>query len=212
MLHLSDVMKLQTNEKVLAVVRAHSVALVVHLIGYAALIILPCFFLFPLFHLGAMGIIVFLLPVIAGVFGAWRAVRMWDATTLIISDRRLIQVAQRGLWDRYVAEVLFAHVGDVQWEMRGLWKSFWKIGTIRIRTNAGSIASVVMTNLRGPDRVAQSIQELRGQYQQHHGSHHATEQTHVPNIASRREQLVERIQHADESLLEKIEQLFERGV
>ena len=203
MFHLADVMKLQAGEKVLGAFRAHAVALSVRLLGFAGLIILPCFFIFPLFRMGVGGMAVFALPVLIGVVAAWRAVRLWDSTVLILTNRRLVHVLQRGIWDRHVSEVAFAHVGDVQWEKRGLWQSLWRIGTVRIRTNGGSVPSIVMGQLRSPERLAQSIQELRGQQGQKGGPINPGAPT---SIEAQRERLIHQIQQADEEELARLEE------
>lgn len=201
MFHLSDVMKLQTNEKVLGIFRSHTVALVVHLFGFACLLVLPCFFIFPLFKVGVIGIVIFFLPVIIGGLGAWRAFRLWDATSLILTDRRLVHVAQRGMWDRQVSEVSFSHIGDVQWEKKGFWRSLWGIGSLRIRTSAGAVPSISMTDLRGPERLASSIQELRG-----HGSHPLTgEFVKQASPEAQRERLLHLITQASPEELERLE-------
>jgi hypothetical protein len=210
MFHLSDVMKVQAGEKVLGVFRAHSVALIVRLLGFALLIVLPCFFIFPLFHAGPVGMAVFALPVLIGALGAWRSVRLWDATALILTDRRLMHVWQRGLWDRHVSEVAFSHVGDVQWQKRGFWHSVWGIGSLSIRTNAGSIPSISMTDLRAPERLAQSIQELRGHG---HSVGQAQEQGTKPSVVeARRERLMHQIEQADAEELAWLEEAMHRTV
>ncbi len=203
MFHLSDVMKIQQGEKVLGVFRAHSVALVVRLLGLALLIVLPCFFVFPLFRLGPVGVLLFLIPVLIGGLGAWRAVRLWDATVLILSDHRLVHVAQRGIWDRHVSEVAFSHVGDIQWEKRGFWQTLWGIGAVRIRTNGGAVPSISMNDLRGPERLAQSIQELRG-----HGSKGMPHDASKANTHAQRERLIHLIEHASEEELNKLEEVM----
>lgn len=213
MFHVSDVLKLQPHEKVLRITRAHSMALVGRLAGFAVLIILPCFFLFPLFRIGWVGMLIFLLPVLIGVLGAWRAVRLWDATVLILTDHRLVHVSQRGLWNRHVSEVTFSHIGDVQWEKRGFFASIFGIGTVRLRTNGGSIPAITMTGLAGPDRLAQAIQELRA-----HGvpnSHQAgspTAPTPKQALEIRRERLIHAIQQATEDELAKFEEALEERV
>ncbi len=204
MFHLSDVMKVQSGEKVLGVFRAHPVSLWVRLAGFALLIILPCFFIFPLFRMGAPGILLFFVPVLIGGIGAWRSVRLWDATVLVLTDRRLVHVFQRGIWDRHVSEVAFSHVGDVQWEKRGLWQAIWGIGTIRIRTNAGSVPSISMTHLRAPARLAQSIQELRG----HGHKAHEASATSPTRADAQRERLIHQIQQATEEELDELEEVM----
>ena len=154
-------MKSASGEKILGVIRAHLCVLIAHLVGYAFFIILPCFFIFPLFHRGMIGILFFCAMVLIGIFGSWRALHLWDATVLIMTDQRLVHSVQSGLWNRNVSEVAFSHVGDVQWERRGLWQSLWSIGTLRVRTSGGSVPSIMMTYLPRPERLAQTIQDLR---------------------------------------------------
>lgn len=196
-------MKLQAGERVLGAFREHIVALSVRLLGFAGLIILPCFFIFPLFRMGVGGMAVFALPVLVGVVAAWRAVRLWDSTVFILTNRRLVHVLQRGIWDRHVSEVALAHVGDVQWEKRGLWQALWRIGTVRIRTNGGSVPSIVMGHLRAPERLAQSIQELRGQQGQKIAPLHPGAATPVE---AQRERLIHQIQQANEEELVRLEE------
>lgn len=210
MFHLSDVMKVQAGEKVLGVFRAHTVALIVRLLGFAFLMILPCFFIFPLFKLGMIGILIFCLPVLIGMIGAWRSVRLWDATALILTDRRLVHVVQRGMWDRHVSEVAFSHVGDVQWEKRGFWRSLWGIGALRVRTNAGAVSSISMEDLRGPDRLAQSIQELRGHNHDANQVHEQSSKTSPIDV--QRERLIHQIEQADEEELAWLEEAMHRPV
>lgn len=213
MFHVSDVMKIQTGEKILALVRAHPVALLLRLLGFALLIVLPCFFIFPLFHLGLPGIAVFLVPVLIGAFCAWRAVRLWDATALILTDRRLVHVAQRGMWDRNVSEAAFAHVGDVQWDKKGVWRALFKVGTLRVRTSGGAVPSIVMADLRNPDRLAQSIQELRGQASSGMSVHaHQANEPHKNTLEVRRERLLHAVQQATEEELTRLEGVLDKLV
>lgn len=207
MFHVSDVMKVHAGEKIFGVFRAHPIALLARLSGYAVCIIVPCFFVFPLFKAGPFGIAFFLLVFLIGAIGAWRAVRLWDSTALILTDRRLVHVWQRGMWDRQVAEVAFSHVGDVQWEKRGIWSSMWSMGVLRIRTNAGSVPSIAMEHVRHPDRLAHSIQELRG--------HSAEVEPHTEKptaLGAQRERLIHRINQADAETLDRWEGAMRESV
>lgn len=202
MFHLSDVMKLQVDEKVMTVLRRHAFSLAGTLFVCAVMIILPCFFIFPLFQAGTLGIIIFAVPVAVGAICAWRAVRLWDATALIITDHRLVSVVQRGLWDRQVSEVRFSLIGDVQWDKKGIMRSLFGIGTLRIRANGGSVPSIVMKDVRAPQRSAQLIQELR---------QHGAKIDPVQNKEEKtlRQRLIEEINLADEETLKEIETILQ---
>lgn len=200
MFHLSDVMKLQADEKVITVLRRHVLSLVGTLLICALLIILPCFFVFPLFHAGTIGIAFFALPFLLGVIYAWRAVRLWDATALIITDHRLVSVAQRGLWDRQVSEVRLPLIGDVQWDKKGIIRSLFGVGNLRIRASGGAVSSIVMKDVRAPQRFAQLIQELR--------QHGAKEDPLQKEEKTLRQRVLERVTTANQETLERIEKLL----
>ncbi len=52
----------------------------------------------------------------------------------IITNERIIDVEQRGLFNRHIAEIPLQHVQDVTIEVRGIIETFLKFGTIRIQT------------------------------------------------------------------------------
>ena len=52
----------------------------------------------------------------------------------IITSNRIIDIEQRGLFNREVAEIPLRHVQDVTIEIRGVVETFLKFGTLRIQT------------------------------------------------------------------------------
>ena len=52
----------------------------------------------------------------------------------IITTERIIDVEQKGLFNRHIAEVPLQHVQDVTIEVKGIIETFLKFGTIRIQT------------------------------------------------------------------------------
>jgi uncharacterized membrane protein YdbT with pleckstrin-like domain len=52
----------------------------------------------------------------------------------IITSERIIDVEQKGLFNRHVAEIPLQHVQDVTLEVKGIIETFLKFGTIRIQT------------------------------------------------------------------------------
>ena len=52
----------------------------------------------------------------------------------IITNSRIIDVEQKGLFNRHIAEIPLQHVQDVTIEVKGVIETFLKFGTIRIQT------------------------------------------------------------------------------
>lgn len=52
----------------------------------------------------------------------------------IITNERIIDVEQQGLFNRQISEIPLQHVQDVTIEVRGIVETFLKFGTIRIQT------------------------------------------------------------------------------
>ena len=65
------------------------------------------------------------------LFLAWMDIYldMW-----VITNERIIDVEQQGLFRRQVAEIPIKHVQDVTIEIKGVVETFLKFGTIRIQT------------------------------------------------------------------------------
>ncbi len=79
----------------------------------------------------------------------------------IITDRRIIDIDQRGLFDREVSEIPLDHIQDVTIEVRGLIETFLKFGTIRIQT-AGEREFLIET-IPHLDEVKTAILKIKGE-------------------------------------------------
>lgn len=91
MFRLEDVLQLKDTEDVKLVVRRHPVSLVPGLGSALLLIVIPFFFLFPLFAWGIPGVGAFMASVVIGIVVAIRTVLVWNADVLIITTLRLVR-------------------------------------------------------------------------------------------------------------------------
>ncbi|TSC78868.1 MAG: hypothetical protein G01um101433_58 [Parcubacteria group bacterium Gr01-1014_33] len=134
---------LHENETILAVVHKHWFSLLRQMVIYAIPFLLLAFLLFfasalP-FGLDFEAILPFsqflsaltLFILILVLFLAWTDyyLDMW-----IISNERIIDVEQEGLFSREVADIPLSHVQDVTIEITGPIQTFLRFGTIRIQT------------------------------------------------------------------------------
>lgn len=106
---------------------------------------------------------VFLLVFIAvglGFFG--RAYYNFSQSVLLITNQRLINVQQNGVWIRKITETEIDKIQDVSSETKGLFKIMLKFGDLVIRT-AGATAGteIQVKNIPNPYEVQQRIAKMR---------------------------------------------------
>ena len=79
--------------------------------------------------------------------------------TTIVTEKRLVDVHQNGLFNHRVSEQSLLKVQDVTVRIRGPWQTFFQYGTVYVET-AGEAPNFEMNNLPRPHHVANTITEL----------------------------------------------------
>lgn len=157
---LKDLIRPKPNEQILMIVREsfipHSFAF--FLLGIWFLV--PFFFFYPLFRIGNSGVIIFLVFVLSGTFFFWRAFRKWSHTLFLITDRRIVDIDQRGVFDRIVTESSFEQMDEVSYRMHGVLSAVFRYGTVRIKLH-GTAADLEFEYVRNPARVQDLLNDLR---------------------------------------------------
>ncbi len=152
MFQVSDVIQLQPQEQVRALIRQSLFGMVPRLTFAGACIASPFFFVFSLTHLGLMGWSAFFLSVLFGIAYAYRAILLWDANVLIVTTQRLVFVEQREIWTRVVLEMLLVSVQDVKTETHGFFQRMFRVGSLHVR-GSGVASSITAWNIPQPERV-----------------------------------------------------------
>lgn len=132
MLRLEEVLQLKDGEDIRLVAKRHGMTLFPGLLMAFFFIVIPFFFLFPLFSWGIFGAGAFMILVLSGLLVAWRTFAMWDGGALIVSSNRLIKVNQTGIFSRAVNEIPLSSILEVSWSKKGLFAHMFNCGTIRI--------------------------------------------------------------------------------
>lgn len=86
----------------------------------------------------------------------------------IVTNERIVNIEQRGLFNRTVSEQNLSRVQDVTHEVKGLLPTFLGYGYVYVQT-AGQQERFVFEQVAHPDRVARTILELHEQYVAKHG-------------------------------------------
>lgn len=160
MFHIEDVLLLKDDESVKTLARRHVVTLFPRLFLALVFLVLPFFFLFPLFGLGPLGIVLFIILFGCGAAFAVRSLLLWDADVLIITNHRVVDVDQRGVFTRMVSEAPLGSIQDVSWMAKGFFESLFRMGTLRIQLASGT-TTIEARHVSHPKMLHELISTLR---------------------------------------------------
>jgi uncharacterized membrane protein YdbT with pleckstrin-like domain len=83
----------------------------------------------------------------------------WHFSVFIITDQRFIQITQKGLFHRAVADISLSQIQSVNYEIMGLQETLLGFGTIKMQTYIGDM---VIHDLHHPQKIQKRlIQVLR---------------------------------------------------
>lgn len=160
MFHLEDVLQLKDDEKVISIIRRHPATLAPALLLSLLLIVIPFFLLFPLFSWGILGVGLFFVAVILGIATAIRAMVLWDADVLVITNLRLVEVDQKSLLARTVSEAGMPTIQDVSWSRKGIVETLFRMGTVRVKTSVGN-GEIEARHIGRPELIYEAINDIR---------------------------------------------------
>lgn len=138
------------------VTKRHAVTVVPRLLIAFLLIVVPFFFLFPLFGTGPTGIVMFLVLIIVGLIMAWRTFAMWDGDVFVVSNLRFIKVNQTGIFSRTVNEIAAENIVEISWEKKGIFGHIFNYGNLII----SAVQTVEMKYVPRPQEVHALVQEV----------------------------------------------------
>jgi hypothetical protein len=200
MLKIEDVLQMKDGEAIQEIVRRHWLTLVAPLAISLLLIVVPFFFLFPLFSWGAIGVAGFVLSLLAGIAVAIRAFLLWDANVLIVTSLRLVDVDQRGIFTRIVSDASLSSIRDISWARRGIIETLFHIGSLRIETTS-AYGAINVERISAPERLNERINDLR-----RHTSPHRTDI--APERRSRLRKIAGILEAFSDEELDKIEAIL----
>lgn len=152
--------QMKPQEEVLHVVNQDLVPHLPKLVLSVLLFLLPFFFLFPLLRLGTPGFLIFGALAISSLIYLIRNLTKRKNTALIITDRRIVDVDQKGLFDRVVTEIGHHQVDEASYRIRGMMPTIFRYGELRLKTS-GETADIHFIRVRKPEQVQNLINELR---------------------------------------------------
>jgi uncharacterized membrane protein YdbT with pleckstrin-like domain len=91
------------------------------------------------------------------------ATYIYRQSRLLITDRSLVQIMQRTLFNRKVSRLSMSNVEDVSEEQRGIVSTIFNYGTLIVQT-AGEMENFIFTLCPNPAALADRIIEARQAY------------------------------------------------
>ncbi|MBP6916824.1 PH domain-containing protein [Candidatus Saccharibacteria bacterium] len=144
------------DEEILLLFRKHPivmrreivVASVLLLLGILPAVIKPTFGFF--FGGLAVGFIL----AFAVMFYAWIG---WHFSAYIVTDQRLIQMTQKGLWQRSEVDIGLDKIQAISYQIKGVQETILGFGTIVVQTYVGEL---VIHNVNHPKKIQQRVSKI----------------------------------------------------
>jgi len=156
---LEKALNLKQGESVLYIARQFPISYIGAIALTFALIVGPFFFLFPLFSYGLAGVVVFFAVIAAGIAYGARKMVVWYYNVLAVTGRRVIDIEQKGLFNRTVSIALYEDIEDCSYRIKGVLATIFKYGTVLIETR-GAGANLEARQVRHPHILQDLINEL----------------------------------------------------
>ncbi|MBI5467114.1 MAG: PH domain-containing protein [Candidatus Kerfeldbacteria bacterium] len=154
--------QLKDQEELVRIVRRHPIVLVPG-IGFGTLLVLVDFFLIAWwFQYRLWGVSGWLFMLIVGGLVIARTIYVWSHNAMAITTRRIVDINQRGFFERHVAEAPYETIQDVRYTVKGLWPTIFHFGTIIVQT-AGTTTNLELTGVKHPVELQQEISDLQRQ-------------------------------------------------
>lgn len=78
----------------------------------------------------------------------------WHFSSFIVTNQRFLQITQKGLWHRAVADLGLQQIQSVNYEISGLQETLLGFGTIKMQTYVGDLT---IKDVHHPDRIQKRI-------------------------------------------------------
>jgi uncharacterized membrane protein YdbT with pleckstrin-like domain len=78
----------------------------------------------------------------------------WHFSVFIVTDQRFIQITQRGLFNRSVADLGLGQIQSVNYEVKGLQETLLGFGTIKMQTYVGDL---VVHDVHHPAKIQKRL-------------------------------------------------------
>ncbi|MFA5880349.1 MAG: PH domain-containing protein [Candidatus Margulisiibacteriota bacterium] len=154
--------KLLDKEEVVLFVRPFGIVYTVWFLVSGVLLFSSLYYSFYMLRFGFFGIALFFIIFLIGLFSFIKTVIVWRFTAVVVTNRRIIDYDQHGLFVRQLSEAPFINVQDISLSQRGVLALLLNYGTIKIQT-ASANNVLELAYIRQPRQVQEILVELKNQ-------------------------------------------------
>ncbi|MFH1611013.1 MAG: PH domain-containing protein [Patescibacteria group bacterium] len=156
--------ELHQDEQVLAVIRQSIVCELGRFILAIFFLLTPFFFFFPLLKLGGFGFVLFIIIESFAILYFGRLGIAWYYTLLIITDQRIIDTDQQGLFKREISELDIRNIKSCVTIKPSLFERFFRIRTIILKTKKEKEFNIRFECIRDVNKVKELLSEVLDKY------------------------------------------------
>ena len=128
------------------------------------LLLLPFFLIYPLLLQGTWGLIVFGIVCFLALILIYRIYRSYHYTVLVITNKKLIDMEQNGIFHNNSSVILYGKIKDVNYKSSGIWQTIFKIGRIHISFINDNDNYIELIAIKYPSLVVGKIIRERENY------------------------------------------------
>lgn len=161
-MNIAKAIKIKDGEAVVRVVRRYWLTLLPHILLAVLLVYAPFFFMVPLLTFGKWGLVILGGTVGIGFLFTLRLAILWRWNAFVVTTHRIVDIDQRGFFDRVVSEAPYDRIQDVSYRVRGPLGHLFGYGTVSLQT-AGNAVMLELKGVSDPREVHHLITE-----QMHH--------------------------------------------
>jgi uncharacterized membrane protein YdbT with pleckstrin-like domain len=163
-------LNIEKGEKIIFEIRRHSFVLFTRMLSVFMLTIIPAFLIKIVGQLNiavtfgdksALTVVVFfyafwilIMWIVAFVFWTDNHLDVW-----VITNKKIIAIEQKGLFNREISYIHFDKVQDITTEVHGITATILDYGEIHIQT-AGEQKEFIMKNIKDPKKSREKINEI----------------------------------------------------
>lgn len=151
---------LRENENLIKSVRQHKMFLMPAIFGWPWLVVgLALIRYFVGFNFFGYWLLVLAASIVIVLLIILYRIFIWKRNALIITDQRMVENEQLGLFSKTVTELLYEDVRQISYDKHGMNASLYDFGDIKIRTASDS--EIVLEKIAEPDEVVEIINNIR---------------------------------------------------
>lgn len=169
---------LRTDEQIECILRRFPLAYWKSALVVLLLILLPAVFFFQLLAYGKPGgWTIAVAWLIALLWGA-RSGFLWSLDCMVLTNHRLIDVDQRGIFSREISECALEAIQDVRIQQKGVTAHLFDYGTIKVQT-ASRDEHFELTHVKQPIQMQELLFSIRQKHisKTHHDAQDDEEET-----------------------------------